>query len=1422
MDLNHTTTLRRYGTMDSWNSSGSGDTVGWQNSSSMELGAAASDQFPKTSKVFNHGDYTVGWVCALSKEQTAAIAMLDDIHSSLSAPDKDGNSYTLGTILLHHVVITCLPEGEIGTNSAANVVTQMVNTFPSIKFCLMVGIGGGIPPKVRLGDVVVSKPTGQFPGVVQWDLGKAERNGFDRHGSLSRPPKALLTALTQLKTSHELRGPKIQKYLDELATNWPKLIRRYTRNNSFRDPVDEPDRTWVQVITWGLWGPMIDEDQPRPAEMRVHYGLIASGNQVVKNSKIRDKIDKDHGNEVLCIEMEAAGLMNNFPSLVIRGICDYADEGKNKVWQEHAAAVAAAYAKELLEYVRPDDVAKEHGEEMHVVRRGVSRINSNIDKEENRRVLDWLTPVNYGPQQSDYLKRRQSGTGQWLLQSIEFRNWLTTSKKTLYCSGIPGAGKTILTSIVIEELQARRDWSIGIAYIYFNFKRQNEQDIEDLFASVLKQLAAGQPSVPESLKNLYERHIVNGTRPSLDDIKEVLQSVAQMYSRVFIVVDALDECRSEYLNQFLRELFSIQMQHDVNIFATSRPIPEIMGQFKEKNSISREIRAVPSDVAMYLEGHMNLLPMIVHEDPELQNEIKIGISEAVDGMFLLAQIYLSLLADKMTKKKIRSELEVFRKRAQGKDDNQMIQVLTSAYQQAMERIQKQGTGLKSLAMRTLLWIACANSELTASQLLHALATESEGTKIDDDNIPHLGDVVRSCAGLVTVDEETDIIRLVHYTTQEYLEKTQNIWFAGQECTILNTCITYLSFAVFEQGFCTTDRSFEKRQRSYPFYSYAAKNWGHHVPKNMKVNTELIRFLKNQTKVEASSQALMAVKQYSFHSNYSQEVPTMVTGLHLAGYFGVRDAADALLQSGYSLNSMDSYGRTPLWLASQNGHEDVVRLLLDNEGAMLETRDTADACTPLIWAARNGHQGTVRVLLEKGANINAKGKDDRTSLSWAVWNGKEFVVQLLLNKGADVNTTDKAGRTPLSLAAFHAHNDIIQLLLTKDADIHENDEAGKIKLLAAGVQRKTVEQLVFRKRTGTDTTLFEAGLNQTASPDETNEDIERLFLAIENGEETVLQQLLDKGACVDILNQDGRTLLSLAAEKENEGMGILKLLLKANKVNIDAKDTEDGRTPLMCAVKTGNWAVSKLLLDAGANIEAKDDGGATPLVWAAESGKDAVVRLLIDAGANVKARDDDGNTPLFAAAGLGSKSVMQLLLDGGADANETNKDGRTPLFMAAGFGGETTVKLLLGTGVDIDARGHDGRTPLFFAATFGQMASIKLLIGKGADANARDGDGRTPLFSAIGTDDVTAVRSLLETGKADVNAADKNGRTPLSWAAEKGNEAIVRSLLETEKVDASVMDGDGRTPLLWATEGKHQGIAQLLRNTANHTKGLKRV
>jgi nucleoside phosphorylase len=307
-----------------------------------------------------HEDYTVGWVCALPVELAAAQEMLDEMHPDLTTRAGENNIYTVGRIGKHNVVIGCLPEGQMGTSPAAAAAARMQSNFPSIRVGLMVGIGGGVPSStsdIRLGDVVVSKAENNHGGVVQYDFGKSTPSGFERKGFLNAPPKILQNAVSQLRAKHMRGSIEFLEYVSKLDH-----LPAFTRAKAGRDVLFDSQYNHQGGSTCEACDKQKIVERPlrgNQASM-VHYGTIASGNQVMRDATERDRVSSDLGG-VLCFEMEAAGLMNEFPCLVIRGICDYSDSHKNKSWQPYAAGVAAAYAKELLSIIPAIEVGKSLG-----------------------------------------------------------------------------------------------------------------------------------------------------------------------------------------------------------------------------------------------------------------------------------------------------------------------------------------------------------------------------------------------------------------------------------------------------------------------------------------------------------------------------------------------------------------------------------------------------------------------------------------------------------------------------------------------------------------------------------------------------------------------------------------------------------------------------------------------------------------------------------------------------------------------------------------------------------------------------------------------------------------------------------------------------------------------------------------------------
>jgi nucleoside phosphorylase len=256
-----------------------------------------------------------------------------------------------------------------GTTSAATTSSSLLSSLPQIRIGLLVGIGGGIarPDEgidIRLGDVVVSQPDGATGGVVQYDLVKAKSGGErERKDFLNMPPPVLLHALANLQAEHESEEPMMNEFLRKMLKDKPRMANAgpgYIHQGFEHDQLFKASYEHTGGRDCRSCDPNqeVQRDARDSADPKIHYGIIASGNTLVKDAAERDEVAKHVGEKCLCVEMEAAGLMNHYPCLVIRGICDYADSHKNDRWQRYASATAAAFGKELLRYVPASDLQK--------------------------------------------------------------------------------------------------------------------------------------------------------------------------------------------------------------------------------------------------------------------------------------------------------------------------------------------------------------------------------------------------------------------------------------------------------------------------------------------------------------------------------------------------------------------------------------------------------------------------------------------------------------------------------------------------------------------------------------------------------------------------------------------------------------------------------------------------------------------------------------------------------------------------------------------------------------------------------------------------------------------------------------------------------------------------------------------------------
>jgi ankyrin repeat protein len=624
--------------------------------------------------------------------------------------------------------------------------------------------------------------------------------------------------------------------------------------------------------------------------------------------------------------------------------------------------------------------------------------------------------------------------------------------------------------------------------------------------------------------------------------------------------------------------------------------------------------------------------------------------------------------------------------------------LDDAYSEALERIEGQRASHFKLAKNVLTWITFAKRPLTTAELCCALAVEPGEAELDPENKPDVYDIVSVCAGLVVVDQESAIIRLVHYTTQEYFERISSRLNPNGQLEIAQTCLTYLSFSVFESGRCATDEEFEERLCQHELLDYAAKHYGEHIRSVDAKVAYLACTLVTQSGIFPCAAQVLFVPSYKYRG-YSTLSPA-VTGLHWIARFGLCDAAKEFLRikedETCAVNARDSNGEGSLLYAVKHGHCEMAELLLD-KGANVHAQG-GHYGNALYAASCKGHEAVVELLLDKGANVNTQGGHYGNALQAALSEGHEAVVKLLLDKGADVNAQGGFYGNALQAALFRGREAVIRLLLDKGADVNadvnvQDERYGNALQTASSIGHEAVVRLLLDK--GADVNAQSGAFGNA------------LQAAIFRGHETIVRLLLNKG--VDVNAQGGHYGNALQAASSLGDEAIVRLLLDKG-ANVNAQGGYYGNA-LQAASSIGHEAIVRLLLDKGANVNAQGGYYGNALQAAIFRGHETVVSLLLNKGVNVNEQGGpygNGNA-LHAAAYAGNNKVLERLIEKDSIRQLQDPYDRTLLWWAAA-GGQTTTVQLLTSQYNYDSRVADkfGRTPLWIATKKGHHAVSELL------------------------------------------------------------------------------------------------------------------
>ncbi|KIY02140.1 uncharacterized protein Z520_02278 [Fonsecaea multimorphosa CBS 102226] len=1364
-------------------------------------------------------DYHVGWISALPLEEAAALDMLDERHGNIQQATHDTNNYILGRIGPHNVVIACLPQGVIGPVSAASVAIPMRATFPSLKFILLVGIGGGVPTAqhdIRLGDVVVSRPTGQFGGVVQYDFGKTLHQGhFVRTGSLNRPPDLLLNAVSSLEAQHLSQGgSQISAILEDVVRRNPRRGKACRYPNADKDELFESSYAH-QISESALCkacdrGRLVNRPRRHGTHPAIHYGLIASGSQVIRDSIMRERLSAEL--DVLCFEMEAAGLMNYFDCLVIRGICDYSDSHKNKRWQEYAAATAAAYAKELLwmihppasfqqimpdrtsgdrggisaQYIQEDSFQEGHASGFDARFPTATRFHSAADESACLRSL-WFREMGG---RRDNIDRAAEGTCSWLAEHPDYQRWASQNHGFLWITGNPGSGKSVLLDTLVSRVDSLRDKKVIVASFFIHGRgTQIQKSPVGLYRSILHQILTKAEILLTELTSTFVLNQQNQgeyghawawhEKGLFDFLHDRVKRYARHSIKIFI--DALDECGEETARKLSAELWSLTTptsgsQSAISVCITCRhyPVMDLYGApeicVETQNS---------GDIARFVQGRLAL----VFKNKDSRGDVETEILRKAAGNFL----WTALILEQTTRKGRHGySLGKIRKEIQNSSPE-----LSQIYKDALTKIPPED---RMDAMHLFEWVCLAEEPLSPVQMRYAMAfdplapvrtiaawEDSETFYETDGQTETL--IKAISGGLVEIVEGGGIIQCIHQSVKDYLlqqglEDLESSISQEPSSSGLGSILSQAHELIFKccMHYILTDeilrlpvKEEEVPKDQYPLIQYAVSRWPTHLKKadlDGRLQRELLTYFEWPSRTRLDQWLSLCCLD-----SRACVLPPGAHLLHLAGYYNLCHVIDAVFDN--------------------NPYDEV------------DARD-ANGCTPLIWAAKNGHAEATKCFVRRGADVNSFDAQRHSSLWWALNRGHLEVAEILVQQGADVNLQDEAGRTALFWASYNQDEASVDFLLSRNANPNIKNSQGRSPLHASHAYWQSRGEMLRRSHA-----IARKLLEKGAQPSKESSEGEVL---LQWALRLNMHDIIDLILKVDQFAHDAsrRALAFLQALHTRN----LSAAFKFANAGINAQRFTDfsGETPIAYVLGMNCQAIAEVLLEKkNCDPNGRGSRGITPLIATAQRGLVVMMKSLITLGAEVDLADFETRTALSFAAEGGYLDAARLLIETHADLNLSDKKGKTPLMWAAEHGHAHVVDLLVQKGANLEAQDSLECSVLFWAARGGKSAVMKSLGG--VDKEHRNSLGQTALWWAIMHHQIDAARCLLVSG-ANANPTDRDGSSLLLCTVSIGYLAGAQLLLE-HGADANAKGHKQQTALLVATtNGSIEMIRLLLRYQAN--------
>jgi ankyrin repeat protein len=947
----------------------------------------------------------------------------------------------------------------------------------------------------------------------------------------------------------------------------------------------------------------------------------------------------------------------------------------------------------------------------------------------------------------------------------------------------PGCGKSVLSKALVDEnLLGQQENDTIVCYFFFKDTSPEQRSPVNALSALLHQLFAsrqGASLIKHAL--LHFRKDKDQFATNLEALWTIVRSIMEdpEHPRIIFLLDALDECKSDCQPPLIRQLKRCEEtrapeKNDAKTFqfiCTSRPYWDIESEFQELIEDMPNIRlpaedeseALRLEINCVVEARLNELERSnVIASVEARDMLRDGLSNVENRTYLWIHIIFARL-----KKKPRLDVKTIQT---------FLKELPKSVEDAYEAILKRSKEPED-AKRLLHIIVAAKRPLFLKEIAVALYITDEVHSHEDLEIQQdsqLKVVLRHLCGLFVSIVDSKVF-LIHQTAKEFfLSRTcltvrPGCWRQSLESRVSNLvlarcCLRYLLFDEFKIARVFDRHDFvqysENRGLSpgarrlsaqYSFLDYSSQNWFKHIQEAMEIDDSTKRMCLDVCNVQSNYFWLWSLIYRPIRARWDpNEFKAKYNHiLFVLAYFGLDLVMAEVLEHTTNVDIRNRENVTPLYLAAEQGHEPVVRLLLHKQAnANSKARYWH---TPLMRAATFNHEAIVKLLLDKGADIDIQDIGGQTPLSYAAEYGCETAARLLLQTGVvDVDSKDNDGRTPLSLAAAGGATEVVELLLQTgvvEVNSKDNDNRTPLSWTAADGAPEVIEL------------LLQTGVAEVNSKD--NDNRTPLSWTAADGALEVLELLLQTGVAeVNSKDNDGRTPFSWATDYENAA-AVVELLLKTGGVEVDSKDNCN-LTPLSWAARSGNSLIIESLLETGkADVEWQDDCGRTPLLWAFEhNGLEEVKALLNIRKTQTCLRDIEITAPLALA-------TPYIKLESSTASLHTSKSRP-------------------------ESRSSLSQVVFLLAVKMGNSRLLEELLGvECVDVNMVDEAGRTPLSWAAQLGSENIVKTLL-LNKARIDLEDIDGRTPLSWAAQLGFENIVKTLL-LNKARTDLEDIDGRTP-----------------------------